>query len=324
MLGIGRREFITLLGGAAAAWPLGARAQKAAVPVVAVLSGGTNQFPAFANGIAKGGFHDGRDVSIEFHSVRGSYDNLPTLARELVSRQVAVIAPMGIDAAQAAKEATSSIPIVFVFGVDPIKFGFVRSLSRPGGNITGMSLYTSELHAKRVEVLNEFVPVAAPMGMIINPKMPDTEPQVKAAEAAAGARGHPLIVVRASNEMELDKAFASMSENHVAGVLAVSDNFLNSRRDQTISLASRYSIPMMYPFRADATAGGLLSYGTNIDDVYRQAGIYVARVLKGETPGELPIQQPTKFDLVINLKTAKALGLEIPSSLLARADEVIE
>ena len=319
-----RREFITLLGGAAAAWPLAASAQKAVIPVVAVLSGGTNQFPAFSDAIAKGGYHDGRDVSIEFHSVSGSYDKLPVIAQELVSRQVAVIAPMGIDAAQAAKNATSSIPIVFVFGVDPIKFGFVRSLSRPGGNITGMSLYTSELHAKRVEVLNELIPAAAPMGMIINPKMPDTEPQVKAAEAAAGARGHPLIVVRASNEMELDKAFASMSESHVAGVLAVSDNFLNSRRDQTISLASRYSIPMMYPFRADATAGGLLSYGTNIDDVYRQAGIYVARVLKGETPGELPIQQPTKFDLVINLKTAKALGLEVPPTLLARADEVIE
>ena len=319
-----RREFISLLGSAAAAWPLAARAQKAAVPVVAVLSGGGDQFPAFTDGIAKGGYHDGRDVSIEFHSVRGSYDNLPMLARELVSRQVAVIAPMGIDAAQAAKEATSSIPIVFVFGVDPIKFGFVRSLSRPGGNITGMSLYTSELHAKRVDVLDELIPAATPIGMIINPKMPDTEPQVKGAEAAAGARGHPLIVVKASNETELDKAFASMSENHVAGVLAVSDNFLNSRRDQIISLASRYSIPMMYPFRADATAGGLLSYGTNIEDVYRQAGIYVARILKGEKPGLLPIQQPTRFDLVINLKTAKALGLEVPPTLLARADAVIE
>jgi len=319
-----RREFITAFGGAAAAWPLAARAQRAAVPVVAVLSGGGNQYPGFTDGIAKGGYHDGRDVTIEFHSVRGRYDNLPMLARELVGRQVAVIAPMGIDAAQAAKEATSIIPIVFVFGVDPIKFGFVRSLSRPGGNITGMSLYTSELHAKRVDVLDELIPAATPIGMIINPKMPDTEPQVKSAEAAALARGHPLIVVRASNETELDKAFASMSESHVAGVLAVSDNFLNSRRDQIISLASRYSIPMMYPFRADASAGGLLSYGTNIDEVYHQAGIYVARILKGEKPGMLPIQQPTRFDLVINLKTAKSLGLDVPPTLLARADEVFE
>jgi putative ABC transport system substrate-binding protein len=231
---------------------------------------------------------------------------------------------MGIDAAQAAKEATSSIPIVFVFGVDPIKFGFVRSLNRPGGNVTGMSLYTSELHAKRVDLLNEFIRAATPIGMIINPKMPDTDSQVKSAEAAAGATRHPLVVVKASNETELDKAFASMSESHVAAILAVSDNFLYSRRDQIISLASRYSIPMMYPFREDATAGGLLSYGTNVEDVYRQAGIYVARILEGEKPGVLPIQQPTRFDLVINLKTAKALGLDFPATLLARADEVIE
>jgi ABC-type uncharacterized transport system substrate-binding protein len=319
-----RREFIALLGGAAAAWPVAARAQQAAVPVVAVLSGSDDNFPAFTNGIAQAGYHDGRNVSIEFHSVSGRYDKLPAIAHELVSRRVAVIAPMGIDAAQAAKEATSSIPIVFVFGVDPIKFSFGRSLSRPGGNITGMSLYTSELHAKRVEVLDELVPAAAPIGMIINPKMPDTEPQVKDAEAAARAKGHPLVVVKASNENELDMGFASMSENHVAGVLAVSDNFLNSRRNQIISLASRYSLPMMYPFRADARAGGLLSYGTNTEDVFRQAGIYVGRVLKGEKPGELPIQQPSRFDLVINLKTAKALGLTVPPTLLARADEVIE
>jgi putative ABC transport system substrate-binding protein len=319
-----RREFITLMGGAAAGWPLAARAQQATVPVVAVLSGGPNRFPAFTDGIAKAGYHNGRNVSIEFHSVNGSYDKLPAIAQQLVSRKVAVIVPMGIDAAQAAKTATSTIPIVFVFGVDPIKFSFVRSLSRPGGNITLMSLYTSELHAKRVEVLHELVPAAAPIGMIINPKMPDTEPQVKDAEAAARELGHPLVVVKASNETELDVAFASMSKNHVAGVLAVSDNFLYSRQNQIMSLASQYFIPMMYPFRADATAGGLLSHGTNIEDVYRQAGIYVGRILKGEKPGELPIQQPTRFDLVINLKTAKALGLEIPPSLLARADEVIE
>jgi putative ABC transport system substrate-binding protein len=187
-----------------------------------------------------------------------------------------------------------------------------------------MSLYTSELHAKRVDLLNEFIRAATPIGMIINPKMPDTDSQVKSAEAAAGATRHPLVVVKASNETELDKAFASMSESHVAAILAVSDNFLYSRRDQIISLASRYSIPMMYPFREDATAGGLLSYGTNVEDVYRQAGIYVARILEGEKPGVLPIQQPTRFDLVINLKTAKALGLDFPATLLARADEVIE
>ena len=316
-----RRAFITLIGGAAA-WPLAARAQRAAMPVVGVLSGGSSNYPAFTRGLAEGGYEDGRNVRVEF--VSGRYDQLRAMAQDLVTRRVAVIAPMGIDAAQAAKEATSSIPIVFVFGVDPIKFGFVRSLNRPGGNITGMSLYTSELHAKRVELLDEPVPAGAPIGMIINPKMPDTEPQVQSAEVAARAKRHSLIVVTASSEDELSTAFAGLSEHHVAGVLAVSDAFLNSRRDQIITLAARYSIPMMYPFRADAAAGGLLSYGTNIENVYRQAGIYAGRILKGEKTGELPIQQPTKFDLVLNLKTAKTLGIAFPAILLARADEVIE
>jgi putative tryptophan/tyrosine transport system substrate-binding protein len=211
-----------------------------------------------------------------------------------------------------------------VFGVDPIKFGFVRSLNRPGGNITGMSVYTSELHAKRVELLDEFVRAGAPVGMIVNPKMLDTEPQVQSADAATRAKGHPLVVVRASSEDELNTAFAALAEHHVAGVLAVSDAFLNSRRDQIITLAARYSVPMMYPFRADAAAGGLLSFGTNLDEMYRQAGIYVGRILNGDKPGELPIQQPTKFDLVLNLKTARKLGITFPPALLIRADEVIE
>jgi ABC-type uncharacterized transport system substrate-binding protein len=187
-----------------------------------------------------------------------------------------------------------------------------------------MSLYTSELHAKRVELLDELVPAAAPIGMIINPKMPDTEPQLQSAEAAARAKRHPLVVTKASSDDELDKAFAAFSAQHVSAVLAVSDNFLNSRRDQIVSLAARYSVPMMYPFRADAAAGGLLSFGTNIDEVYHQAGIYAGRVLKGDRPGDLPIQQPTRFDLVLNLKTAKTLGITFPPTLLARADEVIE
>ena len=231
---------------------------------------------------------------------------------------------MGIDAAQAAQDATSSIPIVFVFGVDPIKFGFVRSLSRPGGNVTGMSLYTSELHAKRVELLDELIPAGSPVGMIVNPKMPDTDQQVQNAEAAARAKGHPLVVTKASRAEDLDQAIVTLSEQHVAGVLAVSDNFLYSRRDQIMALAAQYSIPMMYPFRGDATAGGLLSFGTNVEDIYRQAGVYAGRVLKGERPGDLPIQQPTRFDLVLNLKTAKALGITFPPTMLVRADEVIE
>ena len=261
-------------------------------------------------------------LPLKFHS--GRYDQLREIARELVNRRVTVIAPLGIDAAQAAKEATSSIPIVFVFGVDPIKSGFVRSLSRPGGNITGMSVYTSELHAKRVELLDELTPAGAPLGMIVNPKMPDTIPQVESAEAAARAKGHPLVVTKASSAEELDQAFIALAEQHVAGVLAVSDAFLYSRRDQIITLAARHSIPMMYPFRGDAAAGGLLSYGTNVHEMFRQAGIYAGRVLKGEKPGDLPIQQPTRFDLVLNLKTAKTLGINFPPTLLARADEVIE
>ena len=316
-----RREFISLLGGAAAAWPTVSRAQQPAMPVIGVLSGG-NDVPAFTKGVAESGYENGRNVRVELHS--GHYDQLRTMAKELVARRVAVIAPIGIEAAQAAKEATSSIPIVFVFGVDPIKFGFVRSFSRPGGNITGMSLYTSELQAKRVELLDELVHPGAPIGIIVNPKMPDTEPQVQSAEAAARLKGHRLVVVNASSEDELDQAFAEISEHRVAAVLAVSDSFLYSRRDQIIRLAARYSIPMMYPFRADAAAGGLLSYGTNIEEVFRQAGIYAARILKGEKPEDLPIQQPTRFGLVLNLKTAKALGVSFPSTLLARADEVIE
>jgi putative tryptophan/tyrosine transport system substrate-binding protein len=319
---VNRREFITLLGGAAAAWPWVAHAERASMPVVAVLSGGRNEFPAFTKGVAETGYQDGRNVSIEFHS--GTYDQLREIARVLASRRVAVIVPMGIDAAQAASEATSAIPIVFVFGVDPIKFGFLRSLSRPGANVTGMSLYTSELHAKRVELLDEVIAAGAPIGMVVNPKMPDTGPQVQDVEASAKAKGHPLVVTRASSADDLDQAFVAFANQSVAGVLAVSDNFLYSRRDQIITLAARYAIPTMYPFREDAVAGGLLSYGTNIETIYRQAGIYVGRVLKGENPGDLPVQQPTKFDLVLNLRTAKTLGVTFPPTLLARADEVIE
>ena len=319
-----RREFLGVLGGAAAAWPLSARGQHSGMPVVAILSGSNNTYPTFTKGLAELGYEHGRNVSVEYHSAGGSYGQLPGLAQELVNRKVAVIAAFGIQAAKAAKDATSSIPIVFIVGVDPIKFGFVRNLNRPGENVTGMTLYTSELHEKRVGLLHELIPNAAPIGMIINPNMKDNVPQIKSAEIASHAKGHPLVVAKASIESEIDAAFASFSNSHVAGILAVSDNFLNSRRDQIISLAAKYSIAMMYPFRADASAGGLLSYGTASEEIDRQAGIYAGKILKGEKPGELPIQQPTRFTLVINLKTAKTLGLTVPYSLLATADEVIE
>jgi putative ABC transport system substrate-binding protein len=323
VFGMRRREFVSLFGGAAAAWPLAARAQQA-IPIIGVLSGRTNRYPPFQKGVAETGYEHGRNVYLEFHSVDGRYDQLPTTARELVSRQVTVIAAMGIEAAQAAKEATKSIPIVFVFGVDPLAFGFVPNLNRPGGNITGMSLYTVELQEKRIDLLHELIVNGAPIGMIVNPNQTDTSAQVKIAETAAHAKGHLLVVLKASTANEIDSVFASLSENRVAGILVGGDNFLYSRRDQMIELAARYSVPMMLSFRDDAAAGGLVSYGTNLDEVYRQAGVYAGRILKGDKPGELPIQQPTRFDLVINLKTAKALGLDVPPNLLARADEVIE
>jgi putative ABC transport system substrate-binding protein len=321
-INIGRREFISVLGGTAAALPLAARAQQPSLPVVGVLGSGNN--PVFIQAIAEAGYEDNRDVHIEINSASARYDDLRTAVQDMIGRRVAVIAPFGINAAKATKEATSTIPIVFVVGVDPIKFGLVDSLNRPGGNITGMSLYTSELHAKRVDLLDKLIPAGAPIGMIINPKMPDTGIQEQNAEAAAREKGHPLIVVKASSEDELGPAFATIAERHVAGVLAVSDNFLNSQRDRIIALAVQYSVPMMYPFRADAAAGGLLSYGTDLKDVFRQAGNYVGRILKGDKPGDLPVQQPSKFELVINLKTAKTLGLEIPPNVLSIADEVIE
>jgi putative tryptophan/tyrosine transport system substrate-binding protein len=319
-----RRDFIKAIAGSAAAWPFAARAQQSGIPVVGVLSGGPRNFQSFTNGISEAGYEDGRNVRLEFHSASGRYEELQGFAQELVNRRVALIAAFGINAAQAVKEMTSSIPIVFVVGVDPIKFGFVRSLNHPGANITGMSLFTSELHGKRVDLLSELVPPGTPIGMIINPKMPDTDQQVKEVEANARAKAHSVILVKAGSEDELNEAFAALAEHHVAGILAVSDNFLYSRRDQIIALAARYSIPMMHPFRADAAAGGLLSYGTNWEEMDRQAGIYAGRVLKGEKAGDLPVQQPSKFDLVLNLKTAKALGLTFPTALLVRADEVIE
>src|SRR5262245_8010363 len=230
-----RREFITLLGGAAA-WPLAANAQQA-LPVIAVLSGGASRYPTFQRGVAETGYENERNVSIEFHSVSGRYDELPTKARELANRQVAVIAAMGIEAAHAVKEATTSIPIVFVFGVDPLNIGFVPSLNRPGGNITGMSLYTADLQEKRVDLLHELIANTASIGMIVNPRQTDTPLQVKIAETAARAKGHPLVVVRAGNADELDTAFASLSESRVGGIIVGGDNFLNSRRDQIIALA---------------------------------------------------------------------------------------
>jgi putative ABC transport system substrate-binding protein len=317
-----RREFIRLVGGSAVGWSRAAQAQQQALPVIGVL--GSGAFPAFIKGIAETGYEDNRNVRIQLRSTSGRYEELRAAAQDMVAHQVAVIAPFGINAAQAAKEATQSTPIVFLVGVDPIKFGFVKSLNRPGGNITGMTVFTSELHTKRVDLLDKLIPPGAPIGMIINPKMPDTGVQVQSAEAAAQAKGHSLTVVKASDKDELNVAFAALAEHRVGAVLAVSDNFLSSQRDQIIALAAQYSIPMMYPFRADAAAGGFLSYGTDLDEMYRQAGIYVGRILKGEKPGDLPIQQPTRFELVLNLKTAKALGLTIPPTLLAIADEVIE
>jgi putative ABC transport system substrate-binding protein len=325
-----RREFIGLLGGAAA-WPLAARAQQSPMPVIGFLSSGsavayTPQLAGFRRGLDDVGYAEGRNVAIEFRWADGRYDRLPGLAADLVGRQVAVIAAVGGSAsAMAAKGATQTIPIVFTSGGDPVRVGLVASLNRPGGNVTGVNLFTSTLAAKRLEVLRELVPKATMIAMLVNPTNPNTEPDIKEVEAAARTIGLQLMVVRASNQSDLDSAFRTMSQHSVDALLVGADPlFDNNERDQMIALVSRYSLPAIYDWRDVTAAGGLASYGSNLTDGYRLVGICAGRILKGEKPGNLPVVQPTKLELAINLKTARALGLDVSPTLLARADEVIE
>ena len=322
-----RREFITLVGGAVA-WPLAARAQQSAMPVIGVLSGASPEGPAayltaFRQGLKEAGYIEGQNVAIEYRWAAGQYERLPALVADLINRQVVVIVAAADPSALAAKAATSTIPIVFFSGSDPVKLGLVAALSRPGGNVTGVSILSFTLLTKQLELLCELVPTAATVAFLVNPNNSNTVERTKEMQEIARALGRQLQVVTAATEAELEPAFAA-AQRHAGALIVPPDPFFSGQREQLVVLAARHAIPTSYPFREYAAAGGLMSYGANLSDAFRLVGIYAGRILKGEKPVNLPVEQSEKVELIINLKTAKALGLTIPLPLIGRADEVIE
>jgi putative tryptophan/tyrosine transport system substrate-binding protein len=330
MSGMGRREFVALLGGAAATWPLVARAQQPAMPVIGFLrdtplADATHLVAAFRQGLKEAGFIAGQNVLIEYRSAENQAHRLPALVADLVRQQVTLIVG-NTPSALAAKAATTTVPIVFVTGADPVVNGLVSSISRPGGNTTGVSFLSSESVTKRLELLRQLVPRAGAIAMFVDPNLntPDAERELREVQAAAHASGQELIVVEAGSDRDLERAFATLTQRGAVALFIGSSAFFNSRRERVAALAIRHALPATFGLREFATAGGLISYGTSITDAYRLAGIYAGRVLKGEKPADLPVYQSTKFEFVINLRTAKALGLEVPDKLLALADEVIE
>jgi putative tryptophan/tyrosine transport system substrate-binding protein len=325
-----RREFVTLLAGATVAWPLAARAQQGATPVIGFLSSLASSdmnlvVPAFHEGLNGAGFVEGRNIGIEYRWAEGDYQRLPTLSADLVQRKVAVIAAIsGTPAALAAKAATTTIPIVFAIGGDPVAPGLVPNLSRPGGNVTGVSFYSALVVTKRLDLAREMIGKGSTIGMLVNPDNPPSVAEGKAVQEAAAAVGQPLQILHASTQRHIDDVFARIEQQRIGALLVSPDPFFLNERIKLVVLTARHALPTIFADREQAEAGGLMSYGSRRRDTYRKAGSYAGRSVKGEKPAELPVMLPTKFDLVINLKTARSLGIDIPATVLARADEVIE
>jgi ABC-type uncharacterized transport system substrate-binding protein len=326
---VNRRDFVTFLGGAVVACPLVARAQQPAMPVVGFLSArspgeSASVEAAFRKGLSEAGYVEGQNAHIAFRWAEGQYDRLPSLASDLVRRQVAVIAALSSPSALAAKAATSTIPVIFHAGIDPVRAGLVPSLSRPGGNVTGVTFFTAALEPKRLGLLRELISQSDLVAVLLNPNYPDADVQLKDVQEATREIGQQTLILTARMDIEIDAAFATLAQERAGALIVCADPFFDIRRERIVALATRHRVPAIYHWREYVAAGGLLSYGASVADSYRQVGVYAGRILKGTRPADLPVMRPTKFELVINLKTAKALGLTVPDTLLARADEVIE